>query len=130
MLPIVNKAEKIAKGWGEELIVHNSADYCGKILQFNKGGKGSMHFHLNKQESWYIFRGEFVFRTFDTETAEMIETKLVEGDIVTIHRGQPHQLEAIEDSAIFEVSTQHFDDDSYRVGKGDSQNNGREEISI
>jgi hypothetical protein len=33
----------------------------------------------------------------------------------------PHQLKAIDESEIFEVSTQHFDDDSYRIDKGDSQ---------
>jgi hypothetical protein len=31
----------------------------------------------------------------------------------------PHQLEAITDGEIFEISTQHFDSDSYRVQKGD-----------
>ena len=31
-------------------------------------------------------------------------------------RGQPHQLIALEDNSIvFEVSTEHFDEDSYRV---------------
>jgi quercetin dioxygenase-like cupin family protein len=44
---------------------------------------------------------------------------LYQGDTVTIERGEPHQLEALEDSEIFEVSTQHFDDDSYRIYKGD-----------
>ena len=32
----------------------------------------------------------------------------------------PHQLIALEDtSEIFEVSTQHFDEDSYRIRVGD-----------
>ena len=45
-----------------------------------------------------------------------------EGDVVYIERGKPHQLTALEDnSSIFEVSTEHFDSDSYRVWKGDSQ---------
>ena len=35
--------------------------------------------------------------------------------------GQPHQLEAITDGRIFEVSTHHEDSDSYRVLPGDSQ---------
>jgi hypothetical protein len=38
---------------------------------------------------------------------------------VTQYPGQPHQLEALEDGEIFEVSTQHFDTDSYRIWKGD-----------
>jgi len=36
--------------------------------------------------------------------------------------GQPHQMLALEEgSCIFEISTQHFDSDSYRVGMGSSQ---------
>jgi hypothetical protein len=31
----------------------------------------------------------------------------------------PHQLFAETDGEIFEISTQHFDSDSYRVQKGD-----------
>jgi hypothetical protein len=31
----------------------------------------------------------------------------------------PHQLTALSDGEIFEISTQHFDSDSYRVWKGD-----------
>ena len=49
-------------------------------------------------------------------------TIVKEGACITIERGQPHQLVALEDgSEIFEVSTQHFDEDSYRIRKGDSQ---------
>ena len=41
---------------------------------------------------------------------------------VLIKRGLPHQLIALDDnSTVFEVSTEHFDEDSYRVWKGDSQ---------
>ncbi len=36
--------------------------------------------------------------------------------------GQPHQMLALTEGAtIFEVSTQHFDSDSYRVMPGSSQ---------
>ena len=43
------------------------------------------------------------------------------GDVVRQRVGQPHQLEAMTDGIVFEVSTQHFDEDSYRVLPGDSQ---------
>jgi hypothetical protein len=33
--------------------------------------------------------------------------------------GFVHQMEALEDSELFEFSTQHFDTDSYRLVKGD-----------
>jgi hypothetical protein len=40
------------------------------------------------------------------------------GDVITNERGEPHQLIALEDGEIFEVSTKHFDSDSYRIFKG------------
>jgi quercetin dioxygenase-like cupin family protein len=41
---------------------------------------------------------------------------LEKGESVLIERGLPHQLIALEDNSIvFEVSTQHYDEDSYRV---------------
>ena len=43
------------------------------------------------------------------------------GDVVRQRPGQPHQLEALTDGVIFEVSTHHKDSDSYRVMKGDTQ---------
>ena len=52
-----------------------------------------------------------------------IESEIIvnKGDCITIERGMPHQLIALEDmSEIFEVSTQHFDKDSYRIRIGDT----------
>jgi len=33
--------------------------------------------------------------------------------------GLVHQMEALEDSELYEFSTQHFDSDSHRLIKGD-----------
>ena len=41
------------------------------------------------------------------------------GDNFHVYRGLRHQMIAIEDSELFEFSTQHFDSDSYRILKGD-----------
>ena len=119
--PKVCEGCKVPKGWGEELIIENNEMYCGKLLIFKKGCKFSMHYHLIKDETWYVDKGEFLYRWIDTETAEVIEQNLKVGDVVRQRVGQPHQIMAITDGTIFEVSTQHFDDDSYRVFKGDSQ---------
>lgn len=80
-----------------------------------------MHYHMIKDETWYVDKGEFLYRRIDTKTADVIEKKLVVGDTVRQRPGQPHQLEALTDGVIFEVSTTHFDEDSYRVWKVDSQ---------
>ena len=112
---------KVPKAWGEEIVIHNDDGYCGKLLRFRKGGKFSMHFHSVKVETWYVNYGKFVLSHIDTKTANMFNTPLFPGDIVHVEANTPHQLEALEDSEIFEVSTPHMDEDSYRIGKGDSQ---------
>jgi len=120
--PEVCEGCKVPKGWGEELIIENNEMYCGKLLIFKEGCKFSMHYHLLKDETWYVQEGEFRYRWIDTETAYMHEVKLKEGDVVRQRVGQPHQLIAVTDGTVFEVSSQHFDEDSYRIFKGDSQN--------
>jgi len=106
---------KIPKDWGYEIIFANNEEYCGKLLVFNKDCQFSMHYHLIKDETWYVQSGEFLFSWIDTEKAEVQETKLVEGDSVRINIGQPHQLKSLTGGTIFEVSTQHFNEDSYRI---------------
>ena len=117
--PICTECCKIDKGWGNELIIVNNEKYCGKILFFKRGCKFSMHYHIIKQETWYVQSGSFIFDWIDTETAEKHTMELFKGDVVTIPIGMPHQLYALRDGEIFEISTQHFDSDSYRVSKGD-----------
>jgi mannose-6-phosphate isomerase-like protein (cupin superfamily) len=120
--PTPRKGDKYEKAWGYELWIVNHDAYCGKLLVFNKDKKFSMHYHMIKEESWYVTKGEFEYRWINTETAETKVTWLEEGDIVDLKRGQPHQLIALTEGAtIFEVSTKHYEEDSYRVVKGDSQ---------
>ena len=110
----------VKKGWGEEIWIHNDEEYCGKLLRFFKAGnKFSLHYHIIKKESWYVGKGSFKYIMLDTENGIEHETIIKEGTCITIERGMPHQLIALEDmSEIFEVSTQHFDEDSYRIRLG------------
>ena len=113
----IQTPKRVEKKWGYELWIHNDTDYCGKLLIFNKpGDKFSMHYHMIKDETWYVQNGAFQFDWIDTENGERCYTQIQKGDIVEIKKGLPHQLTALIDEAtIFEVSTQHFDEDSYRV---------------
>jgi quercetin dioxygenase-like cupin family protein len=116
----VTECCKIPKGWGHELIIYNDEKYCGKVLVFKEGCKFSMHYHMLKQETWYVNKGSFIYKWIDTERGITEETTLKVGDVVTQYPGQPHQLIALEDGEVFEVSTEHFDSDSYRIYKGDT----------
>ncbi len=118
---ISNKKIHVPKAWGEEIILHNGEDYCGKLLRFRKGGKFSLHFHSKKTETWFVNKGIFELIVIDTRIAARQLINLMEGDIIHIEQNTPHQLIALEGGEIFEVSTPHYDDDSYRIEKGDSQ---------
>ena len=113
----IQHPKKVEKKWGYELWIHNDTDYCGKLLVFTKSGnKFSMHYHMIKDETWYVQKGAFQFDWIDTENGERCYTQIQEGDVIEIKKGLPHQLTALSEEAIvFEVSTQHFDEDSYRI---------------
>jgi hypothetical protein len=113
----IQHPKRVEKKWGYELWIHNDTDYCGKLLVFNNSGdKFSMHYHMIKDETWYVQKGAFQFDWIDTENGERCITEIQEGDVIEIKKGLPHQLIALTEGAtIFEVSTQHFDDDSYRI---------------
>ena len=113
----IQHPKRVEKKWGYELWIHNDTDYCGKLLVFSKSGnKFSMHYHMIKDETWYVQKGAFQFDWIDTENGERCYTQIQEGDVIEIKKGLPHQLTALtEQATVFEVSTQHFDEDSYRI---------------
>lgn len=111
----------VKKGWGHELIWATTDKYCGKMLSFDEGAKFSMHFHREKDESWYILSGEFLVHWINTLNADVITTKLVEGDTWHNEPLLPHQVECIKAGVIIEVSTPDSVEDNYRVRPGDSQ---------
>ena len=90
--PFPRKGDIYEKAWGYELWIINHDAYCGKLLVFKKDKKFSMHYHMIKEESWYVSKGEFEYRWIDTETATPKSTRIVKGDVVDLERGQPHQL--------------------------------------
>jgi hypothetical protein len=81
-----------------------------------------MHFHREKDESWYVQKGSFILRCIDTTNAKITELTLETGSTWRNYPLQPHQVEALEDdSIIVEVSTRDSVEDNYRVFPGDSQ---------
>ena len=110
----------IPKGWGFEKWIHNSDLYCGKLLYFVKGRKCSWHYHKLKDEVFYVQSGKILVRYSEQDSLEeATEVVLNVGDNFHVDVGIRHQMEAIEDTELFEFSTQHFESDSHRLKKGD-----------
>ena len=114
---------KVDKGWGYEIIWASNDKYCGKLMVFERAGaKVSMHFHREKDETWFVNAGQFKLVWCNTQTAQYHEQILNEGDVWHNPPLQPHQVIALKpNSIIFEVSTPDSVEDNYRIIPGDSQ---------
>lgn len=112
----------VEKGWGSEEWITNTSKYCGKLLRINKGKKTSWHYHKLKDEVMYVHIGKVKIihgRKEDINHISNLDVTLVEGESFHIPVGLIHQIIALEDTELFEFSTEHFDSDSYRIIKGD-----------
>ncbi len=110
----------VEKGWGHELWIVNKDEYCGKLLFFKAGKCCSWHYHVLKDETFYLQSGEIIISHSEGDDCLSSDRTLLKpGESFHVKRGLRHQMYAIKDSELFEFSTQHFDSDSYRVVKGD-----------
>jgi len=103
----MTKYKEVLKVWGKEIWIVNR-EYCGKKLILNKGFRCSMHYHKNKDETFYITKGR-VLMEIDNKKQIMLP-----GDSILITPNMKHRFTGLEDSEIIEFSTHHEDYDSYR----------------
>jgi mannose-6-phosphate isomerase-like protein (cupin superfamily) len=108
------------KGWGREIWIANNPLYCGKILEIRRGRRCSLHYHVLKNESFFLRTGRLRIRVKSSVHDSAIEEfEMSAGQCMDVPAGLIHQMEALEDAELLEFSTQHFDSDSHRVEKGD-----------
>jgi len=99
--------KEVEKVWGKELWIVNRS-YCGKKLILNKGFRCSMHYHENKDETFYILKGKVLIEIGNKKQI------MLPGDSAWIPPGAKHRFTGLENSEIMEFSTHHEDSDSYR----------------
>lgn len=110
----------VPKGWGFEKWIVNCEEYCGKLLYLVKGKRCSWHFHKLKDEVFFVQSGKILVKFSEKDDINTCqEITLTRGDKFHVKRGLRHQMIALEDTELFEFSTQHFDEDSHRITKGD-----------
>ncbi len=110
----------VSKGWGFEKWIVNNNEYCGKLLYFIKNKRCSWHYHILKDETFYIHSGKILLKYSNTDNYdEAKEIMLSRGDNFHISRDLRHQMIALEDTELFEFSTEHTDEDSYKIIGGD-----------
>jgi|TARA_B100000035_G_scaffold271192_1_gene245895 quercetin dioxygenase-like cupin family protein len=115
-----NPIKFVPKGWGYEKWIVNCEQYCGKLLFLAKGKKCSWHYHKLKDEVFYVQSGKIrIYYGWD-DNIEMATVDVLErGDKFHVPIGMKHRMYAMEDTELFEFSSEHFDEDSNRIIPGD-----------
>ena len=100
----------VSKPWGHEKIWALSERYVGKILHINAGHELSVQYHNKKDETAYLLSGEIVYRVQRNGEDELDDVRLKVGESFRIIPGTIHQMIAVTDCDVLEVSTPELND--------------------
>lgn len=100
---------RIEKPWGYEIWFASTDLYVGKIIHVNQGGKLSLQYHEQKDETSYLQSGRLLL-TQGPAVEEITVREIGPGTSWRNRPGTIHTIEALEDSDVLEVSTPHLED--------------------
>jgi len=100
---------KTIKPWGYELLYALTPFYAGKMIYVKKGGRLSLQYHVEKDESMYLLEGKIKL-SMQPPNGILKETTEIPGWSCHLPPATIHRIEALEDSVILEVSTPQLDD--------------------
>ena len=98
----------VPKPWGHETIWGHTDRYVGKILHIRAGQALSVQYHERKDETVYLLAGHLMY--WVQQDGELRDMQLKVGDAFRITPGTVHQMEAVTDCDVLEVSTPELDD--------------------
>ncbi len=100
------------KPWGREIWFAHLAGYAGKILEVKKGFRLSLQYHEKKTETQYLLEGKIRMTLGNAKKNknQLRQIVLKPGDKYDVFPYTIHRIEALEDSKIFEVSTDNLKD--------------------
>jgi len=101
---------RVPKPWGHETIWALSDRYVGKILHINAGHELSVQYHNRKDETVYLLSGEIIYRVQREGDDVLDDMHLKIGEAFRIVPGTIHQMVAITDCDVLEVSTPELND--------------------
>ena len=131
-LVISEPVKETKKLWGSEHLVTNTKKYCAKLMTIEADTQVSLHYHLEKEETFILISGKLTVETIAGKDGKRCLSHLEKtGDSLTLKPGTPHTFYCPKDqigSTVFmEASTQDFKHDSYRIYPSRAKNadNGR-----
>ena len=106
---LTSSVKIVPKVWGEEQWLVNNEKYCGKRMLIKEGYYCSYHKHKIKEETFYVLDGIL-------EVIKEGQYLVVKGgETLHLKPGEYHSFRALKDTTFFEFSTQHLDEDNYRL---------------
>lgn len=148
---MINKVKKV---WGDEQWLVNNEKYCSKFLNLNQGYTCSLHYHAIKDETFYVLTGTVEITYVDLRELLCVpEPFLAEEELqefysyvqkrkgqillntktVTLNSGEQFRIKPFMAHSficrsfavkLLEVSTTHFEEDSYRLTESRKLNRG------
>jgi len=98
----------VNKPWGHERIWARTDRYVGKVLHIKAGEELSLQYHEAKDETVHLPDGELVYRVKLGDSLD--DVKLKKGESFRITPGTVHQMLAVTDCDVLEVSTPELND--------------------
>lgn len=107
----------VEKPWGRELwFALVPGKYMGKVLEINPGEQVSLHKHMKKEETMYIFCGRIEVYSIGPNGTIVSDGELTAGEVLHFNPETTHSMRCISGikTILFEVSTA-FPEDSVRI---------------
>jgi len=89
------------------------------VFEIKKGYSRGEHYHENKEEIFYVFRGKIKASFIDMDALQKEEKILEKGNRIRVKPRCGHRFYGLEDTLVIEYSPQVYDEeDTYHVNLG------------
>jgi sialic acid synthase SpsE/quercetin dioxygenase-like cupin family protein len=105
--------------FGITMVTVINRHYCKKLIVVLPGQKHPEQYHKLKEETFHILYGDLVLNL------NGVSTLLKTGNVVTIEPGIKHYFESEHGAVFEEISTKHYQDDSYYSDSKIGENKNR-----
>ena len=112
------------KRWGEDRgefvqVAYQETMRHLAVFEIKKGYSRGEHYHENKEEIFYVFRGRIKASLIDMDTLQKEEKILEKGNRIRVKPRCGHRFYGLEDTLVIEYSPQVYDkEDTYKVNLG------------
>jgi mannose-6-phosphate isomerase-like protein (cupin superfamily) len=100
--------KRVEKPWGYELWWARTDRYVGKLLHVKAGTQLSLQYHVRKDETIHLWRGDMVLVL--QQDGRLVDHPMRPGDTFHVTPGTVHRMRAITDCDVLEVSTPEVED--------------------